>query len=113
MLLALLMLVVFPKIINIAENKQMEIDDAKKNLIYNAAIDYMDDNLNSYPQDIGTTYCFLLTTLDNENLIPTDISDVLKQYNYLRVKIGLNNNHTFTLVQSESEEKCKNPVSTS
>lgn len=108
-LLGLLMLVVYPKITELAEKKQSEIDSAKQQLINNAAIEYMDSNLNSYPQDIGATYCFELRMLDNENLIPTDITDVLEQYNYLRVKIGLNNNHNFTLIEAESEEKCKQP----
>ena len=106
-LLGLLLIVVFPKILNISEKKQLEIDESKKQLVYNAVLDYMNQNMNSYPQDLGNQYCILIDTLDRENLIPVYISDITENYNYIRIKIGLNNNHSFTFIKAENEEKCK------
>jgi prepilin-type N-terminal cleavage/methylation domain-containing protein len=105
-LLGLLLALVYPKIIDIAEKKQADIDDAKKELIYNAAKDYMNEHLNDYPETVGTQYCISIETLDKENLIPIDISDVYENYNYLRIKIGLNNQNSYTLVNADSEENC-------
>lgn len=102
-LLSLLFLLVYPTVLDIAEKKEKEIDSAKIELINNAVLDYMNSDINSYPQEIGSTYCFDLTTLDSENLIPVDISDVMEQYKSIRVKIGVNNNHSYTLLQKECQ----------
>jgi len=106
-LLGFLLMLIYPRVLDIAEKKQVEIDDSKKRLIYNAVLDYMNQNMNSYPQDLGNQHCILIDTLDRENLIPVDISDITENYNYIKVKIGLNNNHSFTFIQAENEEKCK------
>lgn len=105
-LLSLLFLLVYPKVLNISEKKEKEIDIAKQKLINNATLDYMNSNLNDYPQDVGAEYCFELTLLDNENLIPLDISDIEEYYNFIKVKIGVNHNYSYTLIQADSKEKC-------
>jgi prepilin-type N-terminal cleavage/methylation domain-containing protein len=105
-LIGLLLLIVYPKVLNIAQEKEKELDDSKKTLIYNAVLDYMNSNSNDFPQnesDIGNTYCFSIEMLDNENLIPVEIDDVLEQYNYVQIKIGLNRNHSYTLLNSEDK----------
>jgi hypothetical protein len=66
----------------------------------------MNNNSNDFPQnesDIGKKYCFSIEMLDNENLIPVEIDDVLEQYNYVQIKIGLNRNHSYTLLNSEDK----------
>ena len=93
---------------NISEKKESEIEQSKIELIENATLDYMNNNINSFTQTIGTPYCIGIETLENENLIPVNIDDVKEKYNYVRVVIGLNNNHSFTLVNAESSEKCLN-----
>lgn len=105
-LLALLMMLVYPKVIDMAEKKQIEIEESKKELINNAVLDYMSSNLNSYPQTIGEEYCILLETLDKENLIPVDISDIQEKYNYVRVKIGANKVNSYVLIKAETETDC-------
>lgn len=105
-LLALLMLLVYPRVVDMAEKKQLEIEEGKKELINNAVLDYMSSNLNSYPQTIGKEYCILLETLDRENLIPVDISDIQEKYNYIRVKIGANKVNSYVLIKAETETDC-------
>mgnify|MGYP004513943235 FL=1 len=100
-LLSLLFLFIYPKVLNIAENKEKEIDSAKQELINSAALDFIRDNLNEYPEEIGEEYCISLETLDNEALIPVDINDVKKQYNYIKIKIGINSNHSYHLIYSD------------
>ena len=98
-LLGVLLTFTYSKISNISEKKEKEISDAKVTLINTAASEYIENNSDNY--QVGQTYCILLKTLVEENLVPIDISYVQKQYNYLKVRIGTNQN-TYTLVKSNS-----------
>lgn len=108
-LLSLLFLLVYPKVLDIADKKEKEIDSAKQELINSAALDFISANLNEYPEEIGEEYCISLETLDNEALIPVDISDIKKQYNYVKIKIGINSNHSYNLIKSDKTltKKCE------
>ena len=105
-LLAVLFLFVYPNVLDIAEQKEKDIDQAKVKLINNAAVSYMNSHLNDYPQTIGTSYCILIDTLDNEALIPVDVNDIEEKYNYIRVKIGANNTYSYQYIQADTNEKC-------
>lgn len=105
-LLSLLFLLVYPKVLDIVEKENKGIDIMKQTLIHNAVLEYMEANLNNYPQNVGTSYCIELNQLDNEGLIPVDISEIKEKYKYIRVRVGKNNNHSFTLVDTDTEEKC-------
>ena len=106
-LIGVLLVFTYPKILDIKEKKEIEVDSAKEKLINNAALEYMNNNLNDYPQVLGNRYCISLETLDNENLIPIEIDDVLEKYDYVRIKIGINNNYSYTLVKADSVEICQ------
>lgn len=105
-LMALIALIVFPNILNSFIEKKQEISNYKKDLIYNATELYMSDKLNTYPQDVGATYCILLSTIDREGKIGVEIDDVLDEYDYVRVKIGVGNNNSYNLVKADSKEDC-------
>ena len=89
-LLSLLVVFVFPKIIEIVEKKQTEIDDATLDLIYSGVDEYMRNNKNDFPKTIGVSYCVSINTLNNENLVPVD----LRKYKtkFVEVKIGKRKN---------------------
>lgn len=109
-LLGILLLFVYPKIINIQDKKEAEIDSAKKTLINNATIEYMNKNLNNYPQEIGNKYYISLETLDYENLIGIDIDDIMEKYNYVQVTIGLNNNNSYNIINYDINELIYNKI---
>lgn len=90
-LLGLIFAITFPKILEVVERKNIEIDDATLKLIYNGADRYMDSDRDKYPKTIGRSYCFLLEDLDKENLIPISIDDYLDKY--VKVKIGKTNSY--------------------
>lgn len=90
-LLGLLMMVSYPKIIEMVENKNEEIDESKQTLIYSAVDTYINNNLNDYPKDIGAKYCFSIDFLDKENLIPVDVDDYLTKS--VRIIIGKTNSY--------------------
>ena len=101
-LLGILLAFTYPKILNIAEKKTAEVDQAKIKLINSATLEYMntkvdDDNQKVYDQNVGDEYCILLDDIDKENLIAVEIDDIKEKYSYVRVKIGNNNKNSYTL----------------
>lgn len=108
-LLGILLVFSYPKITDISEKKNSEISEAKMKLIETAAVDYMDRYANDAEkgilQNIGDINCISLEDLENENLIPVDISDIKKKYNYVKIVIG--NKNSYRLVNAESIEACK------
>ena len=101
-LLGMLLAFTYPKILNIAEKKEAEIDQAKIKLINNAALQYINENPVE-GEDIGDTRCISLEDLDNSNLIPVEIDDIKDKYESINVKIGKNNKNSYTL----SKDKCQ------
>ena len=99
-LLGILLTFTYTKVTNIAEKKENEISDAKIALINNATSEYIENNSDTY--QVGSTYCIELKTLVEENLVPVDITDVQKKYNYVKVQVGTSQN-TYKLVQSDSD----------
>ncbi len=89
-LLGILLTFTYTKVTNIAEKKENEISDAKIALINNATSEYIENNSDTY--QVGSTYCIELKTLVEENLVPVDITDVQKKYNYVKVQVGTSQN---------------------
>ncbi len=65
-ILALLMLLVFPSIINQLKEGERQISSAVESLIFNGAESYIADHEDLYPV-IDTTYCLTLKTLVDSN----------------------------------------------
>lgn len=93
-LLGVLVLIVYPKILEVIEKKNSEIDKATLDIFYSAADEYMKKNPNDYSKTIGDTYCFNITDLDSENLIPIDIAKYKDKG--IQVKIGEKNSYKLT-----------------
>lgn len=79
-ILSIVMIISFPKIIELVKNKNAEISGAKLNLLYSATKAYMFDYQNRYPTRAGNTYCISPTSLDNDNYVNFDISDLDENY---------------------------------
>ena len=105
-LLAGIFVLVYPKMTEIFEKETDKIDDLTLDTIYNAADEYI-DNKNEFPKEVGVEYCILMETLDNENLIPFDVTEYINKA--VRIKIGKSNNY-HEIVDKElvdEENKCK------
>jgi len=76
-ILALLMIIVFPSIVNSVKNSSNKTDDLTKELIYNAADLFIDEHINDYPKQNGNKYAIELKTLVDEGLLvsPIKLSD--------------------------------------
>lgn len=71
--LALLMLLVFPSVVKQLKEGETSIDGAVEQLIFNSAENYMEGHKNSYPTSGNATYCFTLNTLVNEGEISANL----------------------------------------
>ncbi len=93
-ILAMLMLLVFPNIMNILDSGRETIDTAMQTLIETATYNYMEDNRNSFNYDTGDEYCITLQTLVNSNLLkePITYSNNEKMDLNMFVKVNVTNN---------------------
>lgn len=103
-LLGILLLFSYSKVSDIAERKQKELLENKKTLVINATKEYI-NNSNDLSQNMGDIHCIELDTLEDENLIPVDISDLKKKYNFVRVIIGSKN--SYNLVNYSDKSTCE------
>ena len=97
-LLALILVFVLPKILNVYNNKKDEVKESKARVIYSAADTYLKENIDDYPMTTGYEYCLDIDDLDKENLIPIDVTDITNETAGLKVKIGINGKKTYNLV---------------
>ena len=107
-LLGFIFVLTFPKVLEIAEKKEIEIDEATQKLIYNGVEQYMRSDIDSYPKKIGNTYCFKIDTIDKENLIAVSVDDYLNKY--VKVKIGKTNSYSIVDKDKVSNEVCTNTI---
>lgn len=107
-LLGFIFVLTFPKVLEIAEKKEIEIDDATKQLIYNGVDQYMRNDIDTYPNTIGNTYCFKIDTIDKENLIAISVRDYLDKY--VKVKIGKTNSYSIVEKDKISNDICTNTI---
>ena len=107
-LLGFIFVLTFPKVLEIAEKKEIEIDVETQKLIYNGVEQYMRSDIDSYPKKIGNTYCFKIDTIDKENLIAVSVDDYLNKY--VKVKIGKTNSYSIVDKDKVSNEVCTNTI---
>ena len=78
-LLAAIMFLIYPNVLEKLQEKDSEIVEKKKQLIYTAAYNYLYDNKADYPVLDGKKYCVSIGHLSYLGLMPIDdYADVLK-----------------------------------
>lgn len=103
-LLAAIMLLVYPTVLEKVQEKDKDILEKKQILVYTAAYDYLYENKNIYPVRAGKVYCVNMGYLSSLDKLPVDqYEDLLKDSdiskNYIQVKIGDENN-AYSIVTS-------------
>ena len=68
-LLGILMLLTFPKILEMTNSQSARVSNAKMTLMKTAAKSYVADHKNQYPSKEGNTYCISLESLENGNYL--------------------------------------------
>ena len=101
MILGILVLVVFPPVLNQIKKSKQEINESTRLLIIDAAKDYVDDNINDYDEMNGNTYCIPITTLTENNYLNEKIKDENLNNLDISKKVKLvykNNNFEYEIV---------------
>jgi len=108
-ILALLMLLVFPSIINSVKNTSDEIDDLTLELIYNASDLYIGNHIDNFPKVNGNKFIIDLSDLISEDLLPSSIttSSGEKIENNKCVQVTYNNVYKYELKDSGTCEGIK------
>lgn len=74
-ILAILILVVFPPMLDSIRNTRSKLSSATEEIIYSATNTYLENNMNLYPRINGTKYCITLNDLVNSNLLNEPLKD--------------------------------------
>ena len=104
-ILAILVLVAFPPIVNEIRKTKSQLNDATLKLVYSAAEIYIDNNQNTYPFYDGNNYCISLQTLVNSGDLKEPVNDVetgqpISLEKIVRVNIVNRANIDYSLVDS-------------
>lgn len=96
-LLSAIMFLIYPTVLERLQEKDSEIVEKKRQLIYTAAYNYLYDNKGTYPVSDGKKYCINMGYLSYLGLMPIDdYEDILKEEdvskNYIYIQIGNGNN---------------------
>lgn len=102
-LLTLLVAVSYPILFNSFEEKEQELDEAKKELIYNAAENYVKLNSNLYPYYVNSEACVFLKDLIDESLVAIELDESFEK-RIVKVKMLENNQYSSTLL--DANESC-------
>ena len=113
--ISLIFLIAIPTILNKVKKGQDTIDESTQNMIISATKDYMSDNINDYPEEIGNVYCIDINDLIDKNYITEDIVTTKdKSILIKKVKVSIDNcsdeyeYKNGTCVLKEDETKTKN-----
>lgn len=98
-LLALLVAVSYPILFNSFEEKEQELDESKKELIYNAAENYVKLNANLYPYYVNSVACVFLKDLIDENLVAIELDESFEK-RIVKVKMLENNQYSSTILDA-------------
>ena len=102
-ILALLMIIVFPSIVNSVKNSSNKTDDLTKELIYNASDLFIDQHINDFPKMNGSKYSIELSDLVDEGLLtgPIKLSGSDQDItNNKCIQVTYNNNYIYELKDS-------------
>ena len=101
-ILSMIVLLVFPKIINSVKSNKSG-DEAIEKIIYSATSLYIDDNSDYYTKRNNKTYCIKIKDLvDNNNLKkPVKYKDKKDITNYMTVKATYNDGFDYEIVNNE------------
>lgn len=89
MLVGILCLISFPSIITQIQNKEKDLDQATKQIIYGAVELYVDTHSNEYPKVEGKSYCISLQQLIDADYLEEPFKDASGKEIPLTTSIGV------------------------
>lgn len=106
-LLAIIVLITYPSIVNIIKRSNNKIDSATSALIISGAKNMIDENKNDYPLTNGNVYCVTINSLINKGYIISDLEtgngNKINTDRYVMIKVN-SNKYKYTILAET--EKC-------
>lgn len=106
-LLAIIILITYPSIVNIIKKSNNKIDSATSALIISGAKNMVDENKNSYPLTNGNVYCVTIKSLINKGYVISDLENgngnKINTDRYVMIKVN-SNKYKYTILAEA--EKC-------
>ncbi|MDD3453144.1 MAG: type II secretion system protein [Bacilli bacterium] len=96
-LLALVVSISYPLLLNQFEKSEEQIDEYKLSLVYSAAKNYVRNNANDFPYKMGNIACVYVKTLTDNNLVALDL-DNISENKLIKLVMTGNNRYTTSLV---------------
>lgn len=107
-ILALIVSLVFPSIINFIKSSNEDKDNLTRNLVYNAAEMFIEDNANKYYSNNGSRYCINIETLIENNYLKGDLEYQGKTLNNTKsVKVLYTDKFNYEIVDIDECTICK------
>lgn len=75
-IIALMAIMILPKLLNQVNEKRIELSDTTKKMIYSAAELYANENIASYPKIANSSYCIKISTLVDLGYLKKPLTDV-------------------------------------
>lgn len=113
-LLAIIILITYPSIVNIIKKSNNKIDSATSALIISGAKNMVDENKNSYPLTNGNVYCVTIKSLINKGYIISDLEtgngNKINTDRYVMIKVNSNKYKYTILAEAEKCDEKKDSV---
>jgi len=99
MLLALILLLVLPRVLEVKENSNQKMSNNVKQILYSDAGEFIRNN--NYTIKSGNVYCISVNTLINEGATSVDGSEYAS--NIIKITIDSNNNFNYSMPKNCTE----------
>ena len=113
-LLAIIILITYPSIVNIIKKSNNKIDSATSALIISGAKNMVDENKNSYPLTNGNVYCVTIKSLINKGYVISDLEtgngNKINTDRYVMIKVNSNKYKYTILAEAEKCDEKKDSV---
>ena len=98
-LISLLLLIIFPNIINYIKTHEKQVDKLNKAIYDQAASDYIKENQDFFPKDNGNKFCISITKLINSGFLKNiDNEEILNK----KIQVEYNREYKYKLVASDN-----------
>ena len=105
-ILSVLVILVFPSVINFIKKSNNKIDSITNDLIISAVEDYISDNTSELHITSGTEYCISIDTLIGKQYLQVKLNDA-DVYSSKSVKITYKNKINYEIIDSKDCSVCK------
>ena len=100
-LLALLVVIAYPIVADQIKSTNEDLTNSEKEILYNSAYSYIQDNINDYPIRSGNVFCISIGSLSQAGKIPVTIKHV-KNDSVVKVTIASDDNLIYDMVEDGS-----------